>query len=116
MIALGDKKGFITIWFSGMTKPVFKMQISETKHTITDMSWSRCGHILLVTCLDGFMAAIKFEEGDLPTAPLTAEQTNAYFKGKFGVARGGATVSDGKDMLVQSALQMRLEEENRAEK
>jgi len=114
MLALGDKKGLITIWHSGVAKPVFKMQLSETKHTITDMSWSRCGMILLVTCLDGFMSAIKFEDDELPSGPMSEGEMNDYFMGEFGLSRQGATVSDGRNTLVQSALQMRIEAENKA--
>eukprot|EP00520_Triparma_pacifica_P017515 CAMPEP_0118632218 /NCGR_PEP_ID=MMETSP0785-20121206/322_1 /TAXON_ID=91992 /ORGANISM="Bolidomonas pacifica, Strain CCMP 1866" /LENGTH=1155 /DNA_ID=CAMNT_0006522963 /DNA_START=122 /DNA_END=3585 /DNA_ORIENTATION=+ len=116
ILALGDKRGFVTVWFSGVAKPIFKMQLSETKKTITDMSWSRCGYILLVTSLDGYMFAIKFDPSELPTPAMTDEEINTHWVNTFGVSKGGAKVSDGKNSLVQSAMQIEgMEEENRSD-
>ena len=112
-MALGDKKGYITVWTTAKAKPIFKVQLSESKNTITDMTWSRCGFILLVSCLDGFMSAIKFEASELGT-PLSSTETNNFFKSKYGVSRGAATVVDGEIQLAQSALQMKMKEANKA--
>lgn len=41
LLALGDKRGFVTVWSTRKSRPIFKIQCSETRCTVTDLSWGR---------------------------------------------------------------------------
>ena len=86
VVALGDRKGFLTVWATGVPKPIFKSQISPGKSMITDISWGggvTAGRTLFVSTLDGNVAAIEFTEEELGTA-LGRKERNEVLRGKYG--------------------------------
>jgi protein HIRA/HIR1 len=75
IVAVGDKKGYLSVWQAGKTKPIFRSQVSEQQQTITDLAWSRCGYILAVSTLDGFVTAVKFDPDEIGVPLSDAEAT-----------------------------------------
>ena len=41
LLALGDRRGFVTVWSTRKSRPIFKLQCSETRCTVTDLAWGR---------------------------------------------------------------------------
>ena len=103
LVALGDKRGFVTIWSTKSSRPLFKMQCSESKCTVTDLSWGVVRKntskndsdgeqdgdslVLIVSLLDGYVVALHF---DIPTEVgggqiLSDEQTRKIFRNKYGI-------------------------------
>ena len=69
LVALGGKSGFVTIWSTKSCRPLFKMQCSESRCTVTDIAWGydpKCKDslVLLVSLLDGYVVGLNF---DIPT-------------------------------------------------
>ena len=102
LVALGDKRGFVTVWSTKLARPLFKMQCSESKCTVTDISWglvrrpstekddgdgSKDSLIMVVSLLDGYVVALHF---DIPTevgggSILSADKTRQIFRMKYGI-------------------------------
>ncbi|KAL3809721.1 hypothetical protein ACHAXA_004041 [Cyclostephanos tholiformis] len=103
LIALGDKRGFVTIWSTKSSRPLFKMQCSESRCTVTDISWGvvRCcsvkndcndrdrkdSLVMVVSLLDGYIVSLSF---DIPTevgggSILSIEKTRRIFQCKYGI-------------------------------
>jgi len=124
LLALGDKKGFVTVWSTRKSKPVFKLQCSESKCTVTDLAWgkvTKTGHVmLLVSLLDGQVVALRF---GVPTeiGSLLSEAGQAkVFRLRYGIdidsKEGGAwqkgqflSGERGGPQLIENPLQMTLE-------
>mmetsp|Transcript_26693 Transcript_26693/g.53884 ORF Transcript_26693/g.53884 Transcript_26693/m.53884 type:complete len:801 (+) Transcript_26693:116-2518(+) len=103
LVALGDKRGFVTVWSTKSSRPLFKMQCSESRCTVTDISWGlvrskrekaqddnggdRDSLVMLVSLLDGYVVALRFaipEEvggGNI----LSEEKTRQIFRSKYGI-------------------------------
>jgi protein HIRA/HIR1 len=103
LVALGDKRGFVTIWSTKSSRPIFKMQCSESRCTVTDISWGvvRCRSaknvcydhdgkdslVLIVSLLDGYIVGLNFE---IPTevgggSILSNEKTRRIFQFRYGI-------------------------------
>lgn len=104
LVALGDKRGFVTVWSTKSTRPLFKMQCSESRCTVTDISWGvvrqrhseknvvanygeRDGLVMIVSLLDGYVVALNF---DVPEEVgggtfLTSDKTRQIFRAKYGI-------------------------------
>jgi len=104
LVALGDKRGFVTIWSTKSNRPLFKMQCSESRCTVTDLSWGLVRKtasqnddgvdeeggdslILIVSLLDGYVIALHF---DIPTEVgggpvLSLEKTRQIFRNRYGI-------------------------------
>ncbi|KAL3775904.1 hypothetical protein ACHAW5_007635 [Stephanodiscus triporus] len=103
LVALGDKRGFVTIWSTKSSRPLFKIQCSESRCTVTDISWGvvRCSSdnndcydhdgkdslIVIVSLLDGYIVGLNF---DIPTevgggSILSNEKTRRIFQYKYGI-------------------------------
>ena len=127
LVALGDKRGFVTVWSTKSSRPLFKMQCSESRCTVTDISWgvvrssSKGGGddnndslIMIVSLLDGFVVALHFS---IPTEVgggrlLSAEKTKRIFRVKYGIDDGGdgrRLVDDSGPALIENALQFTME-------
>lgn len=136
LLALGDRKGFITVWSTRQSRPIFKLQCSESKCTVTDLAWGQIPNpdgtkgdiMLLVSLLDGQVVALRF---NVPTelGPFLNSKDHArVFQLRYGIdlddgdyALGTSGSHKGRRLLVgqttgatnliENALQMSLEDE-----
>lgn len=120
LIALGDKRGFVTVWSTRKSRPLFMLQCSESRCTVTDLAWGRVadGIILLVSILDGHVVAIKFSVPDEMSPLLNdADQKRVFqlrygidFENENGMQKSSIFVGDNTaPKLVENALQLALE-------
>ncbi|KAL9185695.1 hypothetical protein ACHAXT_003472 [Thalassiosira profunda] len=135
LVALGDKRGFVTVWSTKSSRPLFKMQCSESRCTVTDLSWgvvrSKKGAgdslVLIVSLLDGYVVALHFDVpaeaggGDI----LSGEKARRIFQRRYGIEdfagsygrspgrrrRPKRLVDDAGPMLIENALQLTMEME-----
>jgi protein HIRA/HIR1 len=121
LIALGDKKGFVSIWSTRKSRPVFKLQCSESRCTVTDLAWGRIRDdiILLVSMLDGHVVAMKFSVPDEIGHLLSVTEQKRVFQVRYGfdleddvgLFRGiTSTGVKGTPKLIENPLQLTLEE------
>lgn len=123
LVALGDKRGFVTVWSTKSSRPIFKMQCSESRCAVTDISWGlvrsskgdgKDSLIMIVSLLDGFVVALHFS---IPAEVgggrlLSAEKTKRIFRMKYGIDDGGKRlVDDSGPALIENALQFTMEME-----
>ena len=109
LLALGDKRGFVTVWSTRKARPIFKIQCSETRCTVTDLSWGRLpvederhdsskstsaknqpkqnlgDLILLVSLLDGQVVALRFGIPDEFGKLLSAREQARVFQLRYGI-------------------------------
>ena len=128
IIALGDKRGFVTVWSTKSSRPIFKIQASEkSKCTITDLAWttttatssSSTGVILLVSMLDGYIASFQFTWDELGGPPLDFERKSRLFRLRYGIEllptdSGDIRIQSGgndETKLLENAFQLTLEED-----
>jgi protein HIRA/HIR1 len=126
LLALGDKRGFVTVWSTKRSRPVFKLQCSETRCTVTDLAWGRVEKdlMLLVSLLDGQVVALRF---GVPTElgnVLKKDDQARVFQLRYGI-----DLNDVSDMgkmrlfvgensgpkLIENALQLTLEDRDEDE-
>ena len=137
LVALGDKMGFVTIWSTRASRPLFKMQCSENRCTVTDLSWGLVRDpdskgegdslILIVSLLDGYVVALRFH---VPTevgggTVLPEEQISRIFRDKYGIedycgfnhgntsvegGRNRRLVDDAGPVLIENAFQITMEQ------
>ncbi|KAI2501187.1 TUP1-like enhancer of split [Fragilaria crotonensis] len=121
LVALGDKRGFVTVWSTRKSRPIFKLQCSESRCTVTDLSWGRSpgSIILLVAMLDGHVVAIKFSVPDEVGPLLSDTEQKRVFQLRYGIDfeedngrhRGSMFVGDNATpKLIENALQFTLED------
>jgi protein HIRA/HIR1 len=133
LLALGDKRGFVTVWSTAGRRPIFKAQVSESRCTVTDLSWAlmpssqslasdgplkKFDMVLLISLLDGHLAALRFGMPDELGSILPEAHKNKIFRLKYGInlrecLATGRMVDSGADKprLIENALQLTLEEE-----
>jgi len=133
LLALGDKRGFVTVWSTAGRRPIFKAQVSESRCTVTDLSWAlmpsstssasdgslkKNDMVLLISLLDGHVAALRFGIPDEFGTILPESHKNKIFRLKYGInlresLASGRLVDAGanKPRLIENALQLTLEEE-----
>jgi len=124
LVALGDKRGFVTVWSTRKSRPIFKLQCSESRCTVTDLAWGRVPNgkdmILLVSLLDGNVVALKFGVPSELGPILSESQQNRVFQLRYGLdldddvglGRRRLFVGDSSGpKLVENALQIALEEQ-----
>jgi protein HIRA/HIR1 len=139
LIALGDKRGFVTVWSTKASRPIFKMQVSDANRcTITDIAWAfrfpaaattntstnqepAEGMILLVSMLDGHIAAISFTWEELGGKPLSFNKKRRLFRLRYGIDLGNDVsnlMMSGRTLVgstgpkfIESALQLTMEED-----
>jgi protein HIRA/HIR1 len=125
LLALGDRRGFVSVWSTRKSRPIFKVQCSESHCTVTDLSWGSLYNgdlLLLVSLLDGQVYAFRFAVPDELGSVLTEQEKNQVFQLRYGIDIGdGGHVGDvfgqkhkfsgnpGPN-LIENALQMSLEE------
>jgi protein HIRA/HIR1 len=104
--AVGDKRGYLTVWCNKVPKPIFKCQVSSKKLSITDLSWKK--YTLVVSCLDGHVTAFKFGEDEMGRI-LTEEEREKVFEERYGVETNGTRGGVGN--LDVMRLQAEVEKE-----
>jgi len=130
LVALGDKKGFVTIWSTKKSRPIFKLQCSESRCTVTDMAWglmpvsadSKPSLVMLISLLDGFTVALRFDTEKEVGPILSTEKKNTVFRLKYGIELNSLTgpgstkrrlVDDSSGpKLIENVLQFEMEEKD----
>jgi protein HIRA/HIR1 len=128
LVALGDKRGFVTVWSTRKSRPIFKLQCSESRCTVTDLAWGQTQKgndmILLVSLLDGSIVAIRFGVPSELGRVLSESKQKRVFQLRYGLDfdddAGLGTrrlfVGDSSGpKLVENALQLALEEQEEEE-
>jgi protein HIRA/HIR1 len=121
MVALGDKRGFVTVWSTRQARPIFKIQCSETRCTVTDLAWGRVHDdiVLLVSLLDGQVVALRFGvDCELGKVLKPAEQARV-FQLRYGIDLSETDVGrrrlfvggNSGPKLIENSLQFTLEDE-----
>ena len=133
LLALGDKRGFVTVWSTRKARPIFKIQCSETRCTVTDLSWGRLPRgqetkplgdlMLLVSLLDGQVVALRFGIPDEFGKLLSEQEQARVFQLRYGIdlqdtsTLGGRRIfvgdNSGRPKLIENALQFTLEHSHR---
>mmetsp|Transcript_15709 Transcript_15709/g.36320 ORF Transcript_15709/g.36320 Transcript_15709/m.36320 type:complete len:1325 (-) Transcript_15709:213-4187(-) len=123
LLALGDKRGFVTVWSTRKARPIFKIQCSETRCTVTDLSWGRLpvederhgsstatnaknqskhnlgDLILLVSLLDGQVVALRFGIPDEFGKLLSAREQARVFQLRYGIDLNDSLAMGGSRRL-----------------
>ena len=127
LLALGDRRGFVTVWSTRKSRPLFKIQCSESHCTVTDLAWGRQSSkgdmILLVTLLEGLVVAFKFAIPDELGYVLSSKEQARVFQVRYGIdidedmndesfigGRRRQILETSGPNLIENALQMSLEE------
>jgi protein HIRA/HIR1 len=121
LLALGDKRGFVTVWSTRQSRPIFKLQCSETRCTVTDLAWGRRQRdlMLLVSLLDGQVVALLFRVPDELGRLLKPSDQARVFQLRYGIdlndvgERGLRRLFVGENSgpkLIENALQYTLED------
>lgn len=126
LLALGDRRGFVSIWSTRKSRPIFKLQCSgESRCTVTDLSWGSLSNgdlMLLVSLLDGQLVALRFAVPDELGELLNKKDHARVFQLRYGIDLDvdGDGVPGERRMfvgggsgpkLIENALQMTLEED-----
>eukprot|EP00980_Cylindrotheca_fusiformis_P029486 scaffold23481_cov203-Cylindrotheca_fusiformis.AAC.1 len=125
LLALGDKRGFVTVWSTRKSRPVFKIQCSESRCTVTDLAWGRVDNkdvVLIVSLLDGQVVALRFSVPDELGKMLNAKAQARVFQMRYGIdindqtdVGGGRRLFVGENSgpkLIENALQFSLENQD----
>jgi protein HIRA/HIR1 len=130
LLALGDRRGFVTVWSTRKSRPLFKLQCSESRCTVTDLAWGRLkdkeGKIgdvmLLVSLLDGQIVVLRFSVPDEMGPFLSPTDQARVFQLRYGIdmedddgtghRRLLVGQTTGGARLIENALQMSLEDFN----
>jgi len=120
LVALGDKRGFVTVWSTKSKRPIFKLQCSETRCTITDLTWGRSPARdflwLYISMLDGHVVTLQFKVNEDVGRFLSDDKHARIFRLKYGihVEKDGmkmrGVVCGSASKLIENALQYTLEE------
>lgn len=121
LLALGDKRGFVTVWSTRRSRPVFKIQCAETRCTVTDMAWGRMENdlMLIVSLLDGQVVALRFAVPKELGKMLKPTDQARVFQLRYGIdlndvsAIGGRRLFVGENSgpkFIENALQFTLED------
>ena len=123
LIALGDKGGLVTVWSTRKSRPIFKLQCSESRCTVTDLTWGRVRGdvLLLVSLLDGQIVALRFSVPRELGALLSEQDQKRVFQLRYGIdfdddnGFGGRRIFVGDNSapkLIENALQFALEDQD----
>ena len=121
LLALGDRHGFVTVWSTRKSRPIFKLQCSETRCTVTDLAWGMVkdkSMLLLVSLLDGHVVALRFKIPEEIGPLLNSNDQARLFQLRYGIDvdeagdfnRRRLFVGDNSGpKFIENALQMSLE-------
>ena len=121
LLALGDKRGFVSVWSTRRPRPVFKIQCSETRCTVTDLAWGRVHQdlMLIVSLLDGQIVALRFSVPKEVGSVLKSDDQARVFQLRYGIDlqdvgdMGRRRLFVGENSgprLIENALQFTLED------
>jgi protein HIRA/HIR1 len=121
LLALGDKRGFVTVWSTRRSRPVFKIQCSESRCTVTDLAWGKVENdlMLIVSLLDGQVAVLRFGVPDELGKVLKAREQARVFQMRYGIDLNDVTDMGRRRLfvgensgpkLIENALQFSLED------
>jgi len=108
LVACGDKRGFLSVWSTRKSRPIFKLQCSEQRNTITDIAWSNNGEFLMVTNLDGTVVCLQFSADEIGDK-LSDEDCKKIFQKKYGIEDIHNVANSQKSKLVENNLLADLE-------
>jgi len=120
LLALGDKRGFVTVWTTKKSRPLFKMQCSESRCFVTDLAWGKLPNnalMLLVTLLDGQVVALRFSSHEIGPI-LTKREQARVFELRYGIDaddldQGRIFVGESSGpKFIENTFQMTLEQDN----
>jgi protein HIRA/HIR1 len=127
LLALGDRRGFVTVWSTHQPKPLFKLQCSVSHCTVTDLAWGTLGNgdlVLLVSLLDGQVASLRFSVPNEIGPLLTKKEKARIFQLRYGIDLDGGDEAfsaygqrrlfvggHSRPKLIENPLQMSLEED-----
>ncbi len=80
-LALGDKSGFVTVWSTTSSRPLLKVQCSESGNTITDLVWDFHG-VLYVSLLDGYIVKLHIPSSH---TKYSKENVARLFSNLYGI-------------------------------
>jgi len=124
LVALGDRRGFLTVWSTKKSRPIFKLQCSENRSTITDLAWGQPdgnGLVLAVSLLDGQVVALRFNVPHEVGRLLDEAEKGRIFELRYGInpveslrgsGIGGRRLFVGESAaprLIENAFQMAME-------
>ncbi|CAJ1944409.1 unnamed protein product [Cylindrotheca closterium] len=123
LLALGDKRGFVTVWSTRKSRPVFKIQCSETRCTVTDMAWGKIQSdlMLIVSLLDGQVVALRFSLPQELGRVLKPKEQAKVFQMRYGIDihemgdMGERRLFVGENSgpkFIENALQLDLEDDD----
>ncbi|KAJ3186484.1 HIR complex subunit [Gaertneriomyces sp. JEL0708] len=101
--AIGSQDHGISVWSSAKNRAVVAAK-RIFKHSVLDMSWTPDGMYLFACSYDGTVAMLAFEDGEFGTPVSAAEKERIL--SAYGTKR---------KQILESAIQMGLEEEERVE-
>ena len=84
VVACAGQDKTLSVWNTSLTRP-FITVVEICAKPISDLAWSTHGETIYLTSLDGTIAAIEFEEGELGYPAPTTDNEKAL--GKFGAGR-----------------------------
>ena len=122
LLALGDKRGFVTVWSTKRSRPIFKIQCSETRCTVTDLAWGKVQNdmMLIVSLLDGQVVALRFGVPDELGNVLKPDEQARVFQLRYGIDLNDVSGVGGRRLFVgensgpkfiENALQYTLEDQ-----
>jgi len=133
LIALGDKKGFVSVWSTRKSRPIFKLQCIESKCTVTDMCWglmppssnngsSSSSLYMVISLLDGYVVALRFNvPGELGSI-LSEEKRQRFFRMRYGIDVSCSNDDGGRrrrlvddksgPKLIENVLQYTMEDDS----
>jgi protein HIRA/HIR1 len=124
LIALGDKRGFLSVWSTRKSRPLFKIQCSESRCTVTDLTWGLVGDnnmVLLVSLLDGNVVALRFGIPNEIGPLLSDSDQKTVFRLRYGIDLDDDNGYRGRNLfvgdnstprLLENPLQFTLEDHN----
>ncbi|KAF2484413.1 histone transcription regulator Hir1 [Neohortaea acidophila] len=103
IVACAGQDRTLSIWNTSLARPYVTTAELAAK-SISDLAWSPDGEVVYITALDGTIAAVVFERGELGYPALVADNEKAL--SKFGAGR--------RVGLAENADALRLEEGSKA--
>jgi len=108
LLALGDKRGLLTLWSTKASKPIFKLYVSKT--SITDIRFCEGFErsiVIFISSLDGSIVMVNLSEDEV--GQITKRKD--HFKSKYGVETIAQT-STSTGNLVEDSVAVLLDSES----
>lgn len=98
IVACAGQDKTLTIWNTSMPRP-FVTTAELCAKSVSDLAWNPAGDVLYLTSLDGTIAAIFFEKGELGY-PLPKSEDEKHLA-KFGAGRRVGIVENADALLLE---------------